>query len=122
MKLLHFWTILLCLVSGLAGFAAGELRNASAVETSGGRFKLYSDRMTVEFDLSPKREGHLRSLVELYERELEDLKSTHLSTLEPKLVKLGNTYRGRIRNYVLPPDKRRAFDELIAGDLPAKDN
>jgi hypothetical protein len=122
MKPLHFWIILLTLVSGLAGFAAGELLHSGPVEVSRGRFGPYCDRMVTEFGLSSDHERNLLYLLDRYERELDDLKSRHLSTLEPELVAIGSKYRDLIRDRVLPEGKRRAFDELAAGALPIKGN
>jgi hypothetical protein len=122
MKPLNFWILLLSFVSGLAGFAAGELRHTGPVEASKGRFGPYCDRMVVEFDLSDDRERNLKYLLDRFERELDDLKSRHLSTLEPELVAIGGKYRDLIRDRVLPEDKRRAFDELAVGALPSIGN
>lgn len=122
MKPLHFWIVLLSLVSGLAGFAAGELRHPDQALKDRGRFAAYSDRLTDEFSLSVERESALRVVLIRYERELEDLKSRHLSTLEPELVQLGDTYRDLIRDKVLPEDQRRAFDELVASSLSLQGN
>ncbi|MFT4708971.1 MAG: hypothetical protein ACI9D0_001165 [Bacteroidia bacterium] len=122
MKLLHFWIVLLSLVSGLVGFAAGELNDPDPSLANRGRFAAYSDRLTAEFGLSVEREAALRVVLVRYERELEDLKSRLLSTLEPELVQLGDTYRDLIRDKVLPEDQRRAFDELVASSLSFQDN
>jgi hypothetical protein len=118
MKRLHFWIILLAVVSSLAGFAAGELRHAGKQAPTGGLFQHYSDRMAKEFNLSPERERLLLGVLDRYERDLEDLKTRHLLILEPELVALGDTYRDLIRGNVLPKDERRAFDELVAGAPP----
>ena len=122
MKLLHFWILLLSLVSGLVGFAAGELNDPDPNLANRGRFAAYSDRLTAEFGLSVEREAALRVVLDRYERELEDLKSRHLSTLELEHVQLGDTYRDLIRDKVLPEDQRRAFDELVASSLSFQDN
>lgn len=120
MNILHLWITLLALVAGLAGFAAGELHAGGEAATSTARFRHYADRMTATFDLSPDRERAMRILLDRYERDLEDLKSRHLSSLEPELVRLGDTYRDLIRDKVLPEDRRIDFDVLATGDLPSE--
>ena len=54
-------------------------------------------------------------LLDRYQREVEDVQSRHMPEMEPELVKIGLTYRDRIRDIVLRPESRERFDQLVAG-------
>lgn len=114
----RLWILILALVSGLAGFAGGRLLAPEPPVSDGpASFGEYAARLEVAFDLAPERARNLRLLLDRYERELEDLKTRQLAELEPELVRLGDTYRDRIRDKVLPPARRAEFDRMAAGDL-----
>lgn len=115
MASLRAWIVLLALVSALAGFAAGRLSAPPEATSLGGPFPGYAERMQAAFDLSPSRMRALRLLLEYYDRDLEDLKIRHLGELRPELVRLGDTYRDRIRDRVLPEERRADFDRMVAG-------
>ncbi len=86
MNSLRAWIVLLALVSGLAGFAAGRLAAPEVQISPAGPFPGYAERMQEAFDLSPGRVRALRLLLERYDRDLEDLKIRHLGELRPELV------------------------------------
>lgn len=115
MNSLRLWIVLLALVAGLAGFAAGRLTAPVQAQSTSGPFPGYTERMQSTFDLSPDRVRALRLLLERYDRDIENLKIRHLDDLRPELVRLGDTYRDWIRDKVLPADRRSDFDLLVAG-------
>ena len=114
MNQLRVWIALLALVSGLAGFAAGRLTAPSAAVPDGGPFADYRARMVTAFDLTPDRERALEVLLDRYQRDVEALKTQNLERHQPELVRLGDTYRGWIRDKVLPREQRAQFDAMVA--------
>jgi hypothetical protein len=118
---LRLWIAILALSAFGAGLAAGilvgpRLRPSTA---EAGPFEHYQRRFAERFELSPERERLLAELLANYHREIQSLQEERLarsmSELEPELSELGLTYRERIRNSVLPPDRRPEYDRLAAG-------
>ena len=116
------WIVCLALVSFLAGGAAGVLW---AIDRAPVRERLpldgYAERMDEEFGLSPEQRQDLRTILDIYHAEIEDLKVRQMGGAEEDLVKLGLTCRDRIRKWVLTPEERARFDRLAGSEseLPA---
>ena len=72
-----------------------------------------------EFDLSPARMSHLRTLVAAYtedvDRVVREHEAAYRAALEPDLSPLNEEYDKLVRDLVLPPKHRQRFDELAAG-------
>lgn len=116
----RLWIAVLVATSFLAGLAAGllgGLRLAPAPPDRG-PFADYETLLVEQFDLSPERQRGLRYLMDEYHRRLERLKTRNIDVLEPELVRLGLTFRGRVRDTVLPPSRRTEFDLLAEGASP----
>jgi hypothetical protein len=109
----RLWIVLLALTSFCAGTAAGVLAGVRLApeDSSGGAFPDYSRQLTRRYGLDEDSQRRLRAILELYRRDLEDLKSRSVAAAEPELIRLGEACRQRIRDYVLPEDEKSAFDE-----------
>ena len=114
MNSLRVWIALLAVVSGLAGFAAGRLTATLQAPQATSAFAEYATRMQATFDLEPERMRALGLLLDRYECDLENLKMRNLNQHQPELVRLGDTYRGWIRDKVLPRERRAEFDSMVA--------
>lgn len=108
----RLWILLLALTSFLAGSAGGLLAGTRLAPPAPerGPFSDYAALLVARFDLEPDRERRLRAVLELYHRDLEELKSRHVAEAEPELIRLGEACRQRIRDYVLPSEQQAAFD------------
>lgn len=116
----RLWILVLALTSFLAGSAAGLLlgRRLAPPAVERGPFSDYAALLVARFDLEPERALRLRAVLELYHRDLEELKSRHVAEAEPDLIRLGEACRQRIRDYVLPPESQAAFDVEAAAPSP----
>jgi hypothetical protein len=108
----RLWILLLALTSFLAGSAGGLLAGTRLAPPviERGPFADYATLLVSRFDLPPDRERRLRAVLELYHRDLEELKSRHVAEAEPELIRLGEVCRQRIRDYVLPAGQQAVFD------------
>ena len=116
----RLWVCLLAGVSFLAGAAGGilwALDRAPVREAA--PFHGYETRLAREFDLNPEQRQDLRTILNLYHSNVEELKVRQMGGVEPELVKLGLTCRDRIRKWVLQPEERTRFDEL-SGASPSE--
>ncbi len=114
---LRLWIVLLAATSFLAGTAGGvvlgmELANDPPER---GSFADYETLLLSEFELSPDRARGLRRVLDQYQRQIENLKNRNAAALEPELARLGLTFRGVVRDTVLPADERQRFERLAAG-------
>ncbi len=114
------WVVLLTVVVFLSGAAAGVLaERMSAKRSDRGPMEDYALALAAEFDLSPERQGHLRVLLNAYDRDVSRVMTKHEiayhSDLEPDLRPLYEEYDRLIRDMVLPAHQRARFDELAAG-------
>lgn len=114
------WILVLVGVAFLAGTAAGVLsERLSAERPGGGPMEDYSRLLEEEFELSPTRTGHLRTLMAAYnedvERVVREHEAAYLAALEPDLRPLNEEYDRLVRDLVLPPEHRQRFDELAQG-------
>lgn len=110
---LRAWIVVLAGVSALAGFAAGMLvsmRLGPEPEPQG-PFAHYREAIVQEFALSPKRELALVSVLDRYERQLEDLQARGLRPLGDLQAIRGRRIHELIRE-VIPPSQRERFEEL----------
>lgn len=113
---LRAWILVLAGVCSLAGFAAGLLvSQALAPEAEpSGSFALYREAVVREFDLSPERERVLASVLDEYQRQLEDLQARGLRPLGGEQATDGQKFHELIRDRIIPPDQRARFAELAS--------
>ena len=114
----RFWVLMLAVTCALAGLAGGFLlsfRLHPRAQPQASTFAAYEARMKETFDLDGERASLLHLALASYEEDVEALKERYLRELEPELAELGRTCRERIRNHVIPDDKRPEFDRLAAG-------
>ena len=114
------WILLLMLVVFLTGVVGGVLsERLSAERPKGGPMEDYALLLEREFDLSPARMSHLRTLVAAYtedvDRVVREHEAAYRAALEPDLSPLNEEYDKLVRDLVLPPKHRQRFDELAAG-------
>lgn len=118
MGALRIWVVILALVSFTAGGVGGLLLapQGGSVYADAGHFKDYQQHFVEHFDLSRERADLLADLLRRYESEFESVRQRALersmTDMEPELVRLGNRYRGIIRNNVLPLSKRGEFTDF----------
>lgn len=118
MTSLRLWILVLTLVSAAGGFAAGLLVYGSlhAPEAPERPFQDYERRLVETFDLSPERQRLFQAVLAGYNDELEAVRDRwvddSMSQMEPELSRIAKTYRERIRNHVLPEDRRAEFDRM----------
>jgi hypothetical protein len=107
----RLWILVLALTSFLAGSAAGLILGTRLAPPAAerGPFADYAALLVARYDLEPDRTLRLRAVLELYHRDLEELKARHVTEAEPDLIRLGEACRQRIRDYVLPPEHQAAF-------------
>ena len=115
----RFWIVVLALTSFLAGSVAGVLfaERLSPPAPERVPFADYARLLMETYDLPAEKLRPLHATLALYHRDLENLKSRHMSELEPELVSLGKTCRDRIRKYVLPEEQLTSFEQDAAGLL-----
>lgn len=121
MSSVRLWILLLALTSFLAGSAGGVLAGSRLASNAPdrGAFADYATLLVETYDLSPDRTRRLRAVLDLYHSDLEELKSRHIGEAEPELIRLGETCRQRIRDYVLTDEAgRAAFDRDTPALLP----
>ena len=117
MGALRIWVVILALVSFTAGGVGGLLLapRGGSVYADAGHFRDYQQHFARQFDLSPERADLLAQLLRRYESEFESVRQRALersmTDMEPELVRLGNRYRGIIRNNVLPLSQREEFTD-----------
>lgn len=114
------WIALLGLVAFLGGLAcgllAGELRHRGVPPRAA--FDDYRELFVDRLELDPARERLLRELLRNYENDVKRVRDRHsselLAAMEPELRELGERYRSLIRNRLLDPQRRDAYDRLVA--------
>jgi hypothetical protein len=117
---LRLWIVLLAMTSFLGGLAsgllAGELRHRGLPARGG--FDDYRELLAEGLALDPQRERLLRELLRNYDKDVQRVRDRHsteiLAAAEPELRELGERYRNLIRNRLLDPERREAFDRLAA--------
>jgi hypothetical protein len=123
MRSTRFWIVLLAATCFLAGLAGGVLAGVRVAPKTveRGPFDDYAAILVQAYDVPPDRERHLRAFLERYHRDLEELKARHVAGAESELIRLGETCRQRIRDYVLTEADRVSFDR-VARDLTSPDS
>ena len=116
----RFWIATLALTTFLAGLAGGVLigLEIQPPPPDRGPFADYEALLVDEFDLEPRRAELLHEVMNEYHRRIENVKARNVAALEPDLVRLGLTFRGIVRDDVLPASKRDEFERLAQGAFP----
>lgn len=121
----RFWILVLTLTTFLAGGAGGFLLAMESVPArDSGPFASYRDRLADRYHLPADARRKLAQILEVYEEDIERLKSRQLDTLDAELVQAGSDCLDRIESYVLAPlltpDELAAFRaECGMGDAAA---
>ena len=117
----RFWIIILVLTSFLAGGAGGILvgLKLGPPPTTPGAFSDFEQLLVEHFELSDERAQGLRVVLDQYHRRIENIKARNAVSLEPELAKLGLTFRGVVRDTVLPADRRDEFTRMSSGIFPS---
>lgn len=121
MTSIKLWILLLTGTAFLAGSAGGVLAGQRiAPEAPEARpYAAYEALLVERFGITDDRARALRAILELYHRDLEELKSRHMNELEPDLLRAGTTCRDRIQRYVLTESQRSALaDAGFVGPIP----
>ncbi|MEW6072752.1 MAG: hypothetical protein AB1726_09205 [Planctomycetota bacterium] len=114
----RLWIAILAAVCFLAGGAGGVLVGLELPRPEPGPFAAFEERLAATFDLRRHERRVLRLALVQYRDEIEELKDRNVADCEAELVALGRECAGRIRQYVLPPERRAEFDTRIAGLWP----
>lgn len=120
MRNLRLWIAVLALTAFLGGLGsgllAGEVRHRQ--DPARGAFDDYRELFVDRLDLDPDRDRLLRELLRNYENDVKRVRDRHsselLAAMEPELRELGERYRNLIRNRLLDPQRRAAYDRLLA--------
>lgn len=115
----RLWIGLFALVCFGAGVASGVLFERRGAEPTG-PFAAYRERLAREFALSPERERGLALLLENYRRQLEELETRGLRTLEDDVVELGDQYDAWIRELVIPPSQWDRYDLMLGDEVASR--
>ncbi len=115
MTSLRSWIVLLAVTSFLAGLAGGLWVAEVRSPRESGPFASYAIRLERAFHLDRKRTHWLRTALAEYETEIEALKLRGVGPLEDELVQAGKRCNDRIREHVIPEDRRAEFDRLSGG-------
>lgn len=116
----RLWIGLFALVCFGSGVASGVLFERSGEKPASGPFAPYRERLVREFALTPERERGLALLLENYRRQLEELETRGLRTLESEVVQLGDQYNGWIRELVIPPSQWDRYDLMLGDEVAAR--
>ena len=126
MKDVRAWILILAVVCFVAGAVAVRMvtERSLAIGPERGAMAQYEAHLVDRFGLDPERERYLRGILQSYELEVQRIKDEHVaayrSAIEPDLRRLGIEYNALIRDKVLPPSQREAFDRLAAGRVAAE--
>ena len=114
MTSLKLWILLLTGTAFLAGSAGGVLAgHGLAPEPPRPRpYAAYEELLLARFEIADDRARALRAILELYHRDVEELRSRHMGELEPELLRAGATCRDRIQRYVLTESQRAALADV----------
>jgi hypothetical protein len=117
MSSIRAWILLLAATSFLAGLAAGLWIARARAPRDAGPFAPYATRLEQAFDLDAQRARWLRTALAQYAGELEALGSRGGGPQDAELVQAGQRCTERIREFVIPADRRDEFDRLAGGQL-----
>ena len=117
---LRLWILLLVATSFLAGLAGGVLVGLEfqPPPAERGPFADYEELLVERFELSPRRAQLLHRVLGEYHKRIESLKGRNVEAIEPDLMRLGLTFRGHVRDDVLPVSQRAEFERLAGGSFP----
>lgn len=111
----RLWIIVLVLVAFASGLAAGILLAPKA--RSEKAFAPYLERLVDDFELNAIQERDLRSALAEYEGRIDRLRDESLHTKQSELIAAGEDCFFKIREYIIPIDRRAEFDRLLGGPL-----
>jgi len=118
----RFWISLLVLVTFAAGLAAGNLMGRASMQPStGDPFGPYLGRLADEFELNEGQRRDLRFALAEYGEQIERLRNESMDSQELALIAAGEDCFFKIREYIIPIDRRAEFDRLLlspSGDDP----
>ncbi|MFT5290128.1 MAG: hypothetical protein ACI8QS_001968 [Planctomycetota bacterium] len=115
----RFWILLLALTAFLAGGAGGVVMGRQMAPTVEiGPFADFEALFTARFSLDEQEQRDLRYILGRYHAEVEALEAKQVALREDELAQIGATWRERIRTWVLSPEERDIFDQLVAGLVP----
>jgi len=111
----RLWIVLLALLSFLAGAGTGHILTERAVGAEDrGPMSDYEALLVRRFDLGAERRRALRVVLQSYQQEIDEIETRYLvsyrSAIEPELRRVGAEYDRYVRDRVLPPSERVAFD------------
>jgi hypothetical protein len=112
----RLWILILTLAAFAAGLAAGVLvgRETATLEAEA-PFAPYMERLVRDFDLDPEQKRNLRVALVEYDQTIERLRDRVLSTQQFELIRAGEDCFYKIREYIIPIDRRSEFDRLLGG-------
>lgn len=109
------WIVVLSTTSFLAGLAAGIWIAPGRGTADTGPFAAYAARLEHTFELDSDHARWLRTALSEFEAEIEALRSRGADLLDPEFVQAGKRCHDRIRDHVIPGDRRDEFDRLSSG-------
>ncbi len=112
MKDIRLWVAVLSGTWFLAGLSAGHLLSARTSDSS--PFRAEADRLTAEFQLDGLHRRGLLQVLDRVERQRSEIRRRHEAAtrdaMEPDLRALYRQKDDFIRNKILPPGQRAAYD------------
>ena len=112
----RLWISLLVLVAFAAGLAGGILlRSESTAQAGQHPFGPYLKRLVTEFELNAAQERDLGIALAEYGEKIDQLRDDSLSNKQLELIAAGEDCFSKIREYIIPIDRRAEFDRLLGG-------
>lgn len=112
----RLWISLLVLVAFAAGLAGGILLRSESMPQAGQHpFGPYSERLVTEFELNAAQERDLGIALAEYGEKIDQLRDDSLSNKQLELIAAGEDCFSKIREYIIPIDRRAEFDRLLGG-------
>lgn len=116
----RLWISILVLVAFAAGLAAGILIRSESESPAGQHpFGPYFERLVGEFELNAAQERDLGIALAEYGDKIDQLRDDSLSNKQLELIAAGEDCFSKIREYIIPIDRRAEFDRLLGGPLGA---
>ncbi len=119
----RFWILMLTLAAFLAGGAGGallvhETELGAELRADSGRqlpYGPYHERLVRAYGLDEQHAGYLEAALREYADQVDILRQRSLRGLDAELIKAGEDCFSKIREYVIPADRREEFDRLAGG-------